>query len=59
MLTNWDMDMQQYLRGEKDLERDRADLRIGERLRLRPIGDLLEGLRARLGDELEENIYFL
>lgn len=36
------------LRGEIDLERDRAGLRIGgERLRL--IGDLLGGLRARLG----------
>lgn len=37
------------LRGEADLERDRAILRTGERLRLRPTGDLLGGLRARLG----------
>lgn len=43
---------QNYLRGENDLERERADLRIGERLRLRPTGDLLGGLRARLGGEL-------
>lgn len=35
-----------------DLERDRAGLRIGERLRLRARGDLLGGLRARLGGEL-------
>lgn len=34
-----------------DLERDRAGLRIGERLRLRARGDLLGGLRARLGGE--------
>lgn len=40
---------EKYLRGEKDLDRERADLRIGERERLRPIGDLLGGLRARLG----------
>ena len=39
-----------YLRGEIDLER--AGLRIGERLRLRLKGDLLGGLRARLGGEL-------
>ena len=38
-----------YLRGEADLERDRAILRTRERLRLRPTGDLLGGLRARLG----------
>lgn len=37
------------LRGENDLEFERAGLRIGERLRLRPMGDLLGGLRARLG----------
>jgi len=51
--------MKNYLRGEKDLDRERADLRIGERVRLRPIGDLLGGLRARLGGgDLEENISF-
>lgn len=38
------------LLGESDLERDRRGLRIGERLRLRS-GDLLGGLRARLGGE--------
>lgn len=36
------------LRGESDLERERAGRRIGERLRLRS-GDLLGGLRARRG----------
>lgn len=35
-----------YLREETDLERER----IGERVRLRGIGDLLGGLRARLGE---------
>lgn len=38
------------LLGDIDLERERAGLRIGERLRLR-IGDLLGGLRGRLGGE--------
>lgn len=37
------------LRGEADLERERAILRTGERLRLRPTGDRLGGLRTRLG----------
>ena len=41
-----------YLRGEIDLEREQAGLRIGERLRLRMKGGLLGGLRARLGGEL-------
>ena len=41
-----------YLLGEIDLERERTGLRIGERLRLRLKGDLLGGLRARLGGEL-------
>lgn len=36
--------------GENDLDRERADLRGGERLRLRLIGDLL-GLRTLLGGE--------
>lgn len=36
-----------YLRGEADLERERPTLRTGERLRL--TGDLLGGLRGRLG----------
>jgi len=50
---------EKYLRGENDLDRERADLRIGERVRLRPIGDLLGGLRARLGGgDLEENFHF-
>lgn len=40
-----------YLLGEIDLDRDLAGLRIGERLRLRS-GDLLGGLRGRLGGEL-------
>lgn len=49
----------EYLRGrEDDLERERTGLRIGERLRRRPMGDLLGGLRARLGGELHKNIYF-
>lgn len=39
------------LRGEIDLDRDRASLRLGDRLRLRLIGDLLGGLRTRLGGE--------
>lgn len=39
------------LLGETDLEPDLTGLRIGERLRLRLIGDLLGGLRARLGGE--------
>lgn len=39
-----------YLRGEIDLERERIGLRIGERVRLRGIGDLLGGLRTRLGE---------
>jgi len=51
--------LENYLRGENDLERERADLRIGERVRLRPIGDLLGGLRGRLGGDLQENIHFL
>lgn len=51
--------LENYLRGENDLERERADLRIGERVRLRPIGDLLGGLRGRLGGDLEGNIHFL
>lgn len=38
------------LRGEIDLERERIGLRIGERVRLRGTGDLLSGLRARLGE---------
>lgn len=38
------------LLGDTDLERERKGLRIGERLRLRS-GDLLGGLRARLGGE--------
>ena len=53
----WIRDVQQsYLLGggEKDLDRERADLRGGDRLRLRLIGDLL-GLRARLGGELWED----
>jgi len=51
---------EKYLRGEKDLDRERADLRTGVRVRLRPIGDLLGGLRARLGGgDLEENSLFL
>lgn len=37
------------LLGEADLERERTILRTGERLRLRPIGDLLGGLRGLLG----------
>lgn len=37
------------LRGEADLDRERPILRTGERLRRRPTGDLLGGLRARLG----------
>lgn len=32
-----------YLRGETDLERERIGLHIGERVRLRGIGDLLRG----------------
>lgn len=36
------------LRGEADLERERAGLRTGERLRRRIGGDLLGGLLARL-----------
>lgn len=39
-----------YLRGEIDLECERIGLRIGERVRLRGTGDLLGGLRARLGE---------
>lgn len=42
-----------YLRGEADIERERAGLRTGERLRRRG-GDLLGGLRARLGGELDK-----
>lgn len=45
------LDIQIYLRGESDLERERPGRRIGERLRLR-CGDLLGGLRARLAGEL-------
>lgn len=37
------------LLGENDLDRERAGLRIGERERLRTIGDLLGGLRGRRG----------
>ena len=40
-----------HRRGETDLERERAGLRIGERLRRRR-GDRLGGLRALLGGEL-------
>lgn len=43
-----------YLLGDVDLERERAGLRTGERLRLRLIGDRLGGLRARLGGELSK-----
>lgn len=52
ILLNKKIDMIKYLLGEIDLEPDLTGLRIGERLRLRPIGDLLGGLRARLGGEL-------
>lgn len=38
------------LLGEGDREGERAGLLIGERLRLRPTGDLLGGLRGRLGE---------
>lgn len=38
------------LLGDMDLDRERAGLLIGERLRRRPTGDLLGGLRACLGD---------
>lgn len=38
------------LRGDTDLERERAGLRMGERVRLRS-GDLLGGLRALLGGD--------
>ncbi len=40
------------LRGESDLERERAGLRIGVRLRLTLNGDLFAGLRYRLGGDL-------
>lgn len=42
------------LLGEKDLERERIGLLIGERLRLRlrPMGDLLRGEYARRGERL-------
>lgn len=39
------------LLGDIDLERERAGLRKGERLRLRIGGDLLGGLRALLGGD--------
>lgn len=43
-----------YLRGEADIEREWAGLRTGERLRRRGGGDLLGGLRARLGGDLNK-----
>lgn len=45
-----------HLLGEGDRDGERAGLLIGERLRLRPTGDLLGGLRARLG-ELKHKIH--
>ena len=49
------MQIKFYLRGEADLERERAGLRTGERLRRRGGGDLLGGLLTRLGGDLEQN----
>lgn len=42
-----------YLRGDTDLERKRAGLRIGERLRRQGGGDRLGRLLARLGGDLK------
>ena len=42
-----------YLRGDTDLEQERASLRIGDRLRRRGGGDRLGGLLARLGGDLK------
>ena len=42
-----------YLRGDTDLDRERAGLRIGERLRRRGGGDRLGGLLARLSGDLK------
>ena len=52
--THTHRERERYLRGETDLERERAGLRIGERLQRRTGGDLLGGLRARLGGELDK-----
>lgn len=44
-----------YRLGEMDLDRERIGLLIGERLDRRPTGDLLGGLLARRGGELQTN----
>lgn len=45
-----------HLLGDGDREGERAGLLIGERLRRRPTGDLLGGLRGRLGGELHNHM---